>query len=435
MVDFTAPVFYLGMDFYQGLPGFWLFPNYYLIAYRAHPVIKELPFANRIFALADKLKVPIPRDSGHLLAHPLVQDFILKQARGSNIFLSFFKPNRKVEIIAQRKSWHLIGNSHSLAKKLENKIQLWRSLRRYAQVPFLPGQVIRLGNGQYNSLVKRFGECFVLQLGYGWAGRSTFQVCSQQKFERLQQKFPKQWAKVSSFLSGWTLTNNNVVTKEGEILISPLARQITGQKEFCPGLTMATCGRIWPDKIDKKIAQRAREITQFIGRWLFRQRFAGFFGIDFLLAPDGQLFFQELNPRLTASAAFMAFEELRQKKLPLLLYHYASFLPWQPRQTWQSVVLEGGEVTVRVARTKHVQKVLPSGAYSFDHHYLGANFFPSSQRITFVGAYSGEEIRPGGELFRFSSLGRVGRWQGRHFQLALAQQHFYHWIRQFYEKT
>ena len=295
MVDFQSPVFYLGMDFYQGLPGFWLFPNYYLIVYRAHPVIKHLPFAGRIFSLADKINEAVPRSSGHLLAHPLAQEFIKKQAHDRQVYLAFFKPNKKLEIIAARKGWHLLGNRQSLARWLENKIRLWQALHRYSQLPFPPGMIGVLGDFSYSSLSRKYNGCFVLQLGYGWAGRSTFKVCSETKFVRLQQKYPKQWVKVTEFLPGWTLTNNNVVTKKGDVYSSSLAWQITGQREFCPGLAMATCGRVWAKSPGKTFEDDARRMGRFVGSWLYRQGFRGFFGLDFLLTTDGRFYFQEFN--------------------------------------------------------------------------------------------------------------------------------------------
>lgn len=435
MVNLRAPIFYLGMDFYQGLPGFWFFPNYYLITYRAHPVIKKLPFANRIFTLGDKTTKVIPRSSGHLLNHPLVQKFIIRHTRGDKVFLTFFKPSRKIEIIAQKKGWRLIGNRQALAKRLENKIQLWQLLHRYPEVHFPPVQVEKLGGLNYRVLAQQYKGCFVLQLGLGWAGRSTFKVCSAKEFVRLQQKYPKQWVKITPFFLGWTLTNNNVVTPTGEVYSSYLAWQITGQKMLCPGLPMATCGRVWAVSPGKQLENNAKKISQFIGFWLHKQGFRGFFGLDFLLTSNGQLYFQELNPRLTASAAFSALSELKQKLRPLLFYHYASFLPLKVKNQWQRSKLQGGEIVSRAPSQRIIKKSVASGAYNFQKQYLGAHFFPSQEWITFIGGHRGEKIYSGSEVFRLSGWGKLGEWQGQNFRLASPYRNFYYWIKQYYGKA
>ncbi len=132
---------------------------------------------------------------------------------------------------------------------------------------------------------------------------------------------------------------------------------------------------------------------------------------------------------MTASASFSALSELEKTAKPLLLYHYASFLPLEIKGEWQNFNLLGGEIVSRAPTRRTVKNQLMSGLYNARGQYLGADFFPSPGRITFFGSYSGEEIRSGSEIFRLSGLGKLGSWRGRTFHLAPIYRRFYHQVK------
>ncbi len=437
MINFREPIYYLSMDFYQGLPGFWLFPNYHLVVYHYHPAMENLPFRKRIFSLSDKLgkHERVPRNSGHLLAHPLVQNFINHHANSRQPRVAYFKPSLKIDMILAKKHWFGVGNPAALAHKLEDKIYFWQLLKKQKWPFAIAGLTAELGKLNYKQLVKRLRGPFVLQLRQGWAGRTTFLVKTAKQFNQLQHKMPKKRVKITKFIDGLTVTNNAVVTIGGQVLQSFPAWQLTGQRSLCGlGKEMATCGRVWQEDFDHAVKEQIFIITRKVGSLLARENFRGFFGLDFLVGKNGLVYLQELNPRLTASAAFYTLMELKAQASPLLAYHYQAFLNFHLPPGGQPLSLVGGEIVQRQRQMgKFVVNEPPaSGNYNTNGEINSREFLPRKGSVTFIGPAAGEKINFHQELFKISAPEAMVQTSGNRIRINVK---YWQWLKFFRQRV
>ena len=107
----TDPIFYVTNDVSRGLGMETLLPNYHLICLDDHPVIDILEKKKvSVFCLERLLgrKNILRRSSGTILDHPLAREFIKEKSKGVTPKILFFKPQKKIELIAQKNGFFLL---------------------------------------------------------------------------------------------------------------------------------------------------------------------------------------------------------------------------------------------------------------------------------------------------------------------------------------
>jgi biotin carboxylase len=116
------------------------------------------------------------------------------------------------------------------------------------------------------------------------------------------------------------------------------------------------------------VAQQVQKITLDFSKLISQINYLGFFGLDFLVDQNNQVYLLECNPRLTASFAFYTKLELSQNLFPLFLLHLAQFvdLPNIPttnqiQTELNSTLISGSEITRKVNSKTigKLQKLIP----------------------------------------------------------------------------
>jgi len=325
----TQPVFWAGLNFYQGLAiealG-KLFANYFIICLESHPIIDGLRSQGlEIFCLEEKIGRPagIPRNTGHLLAHPLTQKYIKEKSQGIVPAIVCFKSSPKIEAEVNKNNWRLVANPTRLNRFFEDKINFLNFAK--GKLPLIPGEEQTITSKDYPSLVKKWLLPFVIQLGRGWAGKSSFLITSKTDYSVLFKSRPLLKAKISPYIQGKTYIVNGCILADKKVLVGPIANQITGLKNWTNN-PLATCGRQWPARLPSQQQKKIVKIAGQVGRLMAQKGCLGFFGPDFLVDQKGKVYLVEVNPRLTASFVFYTQLEARKVRRPLLSYHLGAFL-------------------------------------------------------------------------------------------------------------
>lgn len=389
-------IFYIGMDFYQGLPGSYIFDDFHIITHRYNQHINKLKETADIFC-PEKKTSNIPKNSGHLLANKLVQKYILKKAIKPPLIV-YFKPSLKIDLLGKKLGYKLAGNPSQMAKRLENKMLFTKIIKENNLAP-IPKSKIYNKPHSLKLIENSFSYPFILQYETGWAGKSSHIINNKSE---LEEKISKSSSpiKISQMLSGITLTNNCVITNNNKVIFSPPALQITGN----PLLTkqkLSTCGRSWDKKINEKVNEKINSITKKVGNYLVSLNYKGFFGLDFQLS-EGNVYLLEINPRLTASYPFYTFLELSENLMPLFAYHIASFIDLD-LPTYKQGKIQGSEIIQRNTKNKTVtiKSTLESGEYH-NQKKIGDSILPN-RNFTLIAPSENEKINENQEIFKISS--------------------------------
>jgi hypothetical protein len=165
----------------------------------------------------------------------------------------------------------------------------------------------------------------ILQVNRAHTGSGTIHVTDKKVFEDLQTKFPNRPVRITDFVAGPMLTNNNVVWGT-QILPSPINYQITGLLPFTDR-PFATIGNDWAlphTLLSPELVKSYESITQAVGQKLASQGWRGLFGIDVVLDEKQQkVYLIEINARQPASTTF---ESTLQQKSPQFQLPNSKFL-------------------------------------------------------------------------------------------------------------
>lgn len=262
------------------------------------------------------------KNSGQLLSQPSSIQYINKVCRQNNRqpAIVFFKPSAKIDFLCQKHDWLKIGNSASLSRPLEDKIEFFRLCQKN-RLPQIDQFVDSFNQVTYQKYLNQF-KYLVIQTKFGWAGKSSH---LSKQWTDISSKIPLSTpVKYSPYLkNSHTLTNNCCLTDRG-LIQSPPARQINSIKVLSQN-PLATVGRQWPCQSPPDIKNQAKKISQQFASVLSDKNYKGFFGLDFLVYQK-QVYLQECNPRLTASFAFYTQLEQNNNITPLFYFHLATFL-------------------------------------------------------------------------------------------------------------
>jgi len=366
----TQPVFYVTNDPSRGVGLEKILPNYHVVCLDYHPIVELMEKSGvSVFCLEKKLerKNLLERSSSEILGHPLVLSFIKEKAGNQTPNIIFFKPQKKIELIAQKNNFKLIGNTTLLNKTFEDKIGFY-NIGVLENLPLLPAEIEIFKKLDFNLCAKKFGLPFVIQFGFGWAGNSTFFIDNKEQFLEIQKKFALIKVKISRYVKGITVLNNAVVLPN-EIIQSPPAIQVKSAPDLTT-LVGGTGGRQWPVELQDDQRSQIKQITKHVGELMRKCGYLGFFGLDFLIEDESnEVYLSENNARLTASSSFYTQLEIKNSQFPLLAYHLLAFLDQNLLKKLsferKTVEISGSEIVGRNIYPNPVKiiKSLPAGIY------------------------------------------------------------------------
>ena len=329
--------------------------NFHLIYASKNKNISQL--RNPYFCLQQQgIKLSV-KNSGKLLSQKEVVNYIKKTSTNLQPVIIPFKPSAKIEFLCKQNNWINAAAAAKLNRFLEDKNQFFEFCQKN-NLPVIPSNIDLFNQKNFLNYQKKYGDKLVIQSHFGWAGNSTF---LGHNWEAIKDSFALDTpVKFSPFITGYSLINNCCLTKTG-LVQSPPALQLTGIKPLTQN-PFATVGRQWPSNAPKKIIDQVNQITTDFSQNIQKLNYQGFFGLDFLVDQNQQVFLLECNPRLTASFAFYTQLEIDQNLTPLFLLHLLQFisLPFQINSTeiqnnLNSANISGTEITRKI-NSKTVSK-------------------------------------------------------------------------------
>lgn len=368
--NFIQPIFYVTNDVAKGIGVENLLPNFHIICLDDHPLIDILIKSKvKVFCLERSLgeRNTVFRNTGRIIDHPLVLEYINKNSAGKRPLIIFFKPSLKVELVAKKNNFILLGNKIDLNRQFEEKTLFYEYCLKEG-LPVPEGEINNFKNVEFKDLQKKYSLPLVIQFGRGWAGSTTFFINNEKEFIRLKEKNSFRKIKITKLIKGLTVLNNGCVYRN-KILISPPAIQLSSSPalSLLPG---ATCGRQWPAGLTSNQEKIIFNLTEKIGRSMANLDYRGYFGLDFLVSSKtGEIFLSENNARLTASVPFFTKLEQSFGQIPLLVYHLFSFLEKEPEFDFEiKSQIVGSEVIARnnFPFSVKVNQIIGTGLYCLD---------------------------------------------------------------------
>ena len=318
-------IFYVAPDplWATGLEG--VLPDYKVICVDDSDVVPYLQEKGvSVFCLERELGKQniVFRNSAKILSEEKVTHFI-KNNSSSTPNIIVFKPSPSLERIAQEQDFNLIAVSSNLNRTFEDKI-LFSEILEKLRIRLPSWEEVIISLDIFKELELKFDLPFVIQLGRGFAGSSTYFVNSEKNFQDLCQAEQGKTAKVSQFIKGTPYTLNACVTKKG-VLISRPFYQITGRLKFTRSVG-GTCGNDFSrEDLGNNTLSQIYSSTQKIGEYMGEKGFKGIFGLDFIV-DNNQIYFIENNARLVASIPLFTRMQLEKNEAPLLLSHILELL-------------------------------------------------------------------------------------------------------------
>ncbi len=338
------PVCYVTWDIERALGLPLDTPGYFIIA-NATPFAKKVAngHANVLLLAAEQLLT-----TAQLLEHPAAQEFIAKHNAQVLVYIN----NAKKEQLAQQFGFELLNPQRVLSDEFDQKISQTKWLAELQDL--LPAHTLN-----ELSEVVWDGEPFVLHYNMGFAGNGTFFITQESELQELQRVFPRREVRVSEYIEGFTLTNNNVVT-DADVLIGALSYQINGQAPFYNhrGTTIGNDWGVVGSLLTSEQHEQYKAIVRQVGAKLQASGWRGLFGIDCLVeASTGKLFLIEINARQPASATYESALQLAHDATGMTVFgaHVAALLGLELAQDLVRITA-GAQIVVRQEKNKTVDR-------------------------------------------------------------------------------
>jgi hypothetical protein len=263
----------------------------------------------------ERFELPGSQSSTALLELLQVQE----RLRGSADAITVWKSSAALEQLAARLGLGLANSPARVARRLENKTYFSRS----AAGAGLPVPPTRTG-GAGPELLREAGKLpgpWVFQLAQGFSGAQTYPVREAAEMAELMDRFRSRPCRVATAVPGIPITVTGVVGPAG-LAVSPACRQLTGIPSLTPH-PMGSCGNDYGARAPA--AMEVEALSLRVAEWLRQEGHLGIFGLDLVLAPTGQLWCIEVNPRMVASVPLFSLSARDRGGPGLLEQHLACF--------------------------------------------------------------------------------------------------------------
>lgn len=316
-------------------------------------------------------------DTRDLLTHPKAEKFILGLKKPG---ILVFKNTPVLEKICAQKGYHLLNPSAQLANTVEEKVTQVKWLGSLKK--FLPPHEVKPSKE-----IKWKGKKFILQFNHAHTGNGTLLIESEAQLKEVQKNFPDRPVRVTKYIDGIMLTNNNVVAGK-KILCGNINVQLTGIQPFTVR-PFATVGNDWayPHKILNSAQKKSYEkIATAVGERLFKNNWRGLFGIDVIFEKStGKLFLIEINARQPASTSFESTLQMRKNKAGLTTFQaHLLALTGIKVNGKLTTIKDGAQITQKVLDKKIDSKKLNRevvrlrkdgfGVFMYDNNEIEADF-------------------------------------------------------------
>ena len=285
-------------------------------------------------------------DTRELLVHSKTKRFVgsLQKAK-----ILVFKNTSLIEKICAEAGFYLLNPSAQLASMIEEKISQVKWLGELQK--YLPPHEIKNAKE-----IVWTGQRFILQFNRAHTGSGTILIENEKQLQEIKKKFPNRPVRVTKYIEGVMLTNNNIVWGK-KVLCGNINVQITGLSPFTTR-PFATVGNDWayPHKIlNKKQKKEYEKICQAVGKKLANDEWRGLFGVDILLdRASGKLFLIEINARQPASTTFESQLQSKKSKYGFTTFqaHLSALLEEKKEISKLISINNGAQITQKVLLNK-----------------------------------------------------------------------------------
>lgn len=395
----SDPIFFVTTEPARAVGFNEVFDNFHLVALRSDSLTDELGKRGvNVFCLNKE----IAENSGLLLEQQEVADYIATNSSGEPKIL-YFKPSPKIDRICLAQGYKKLGNGHDTGEKFENKVSFFNFCLKN-NLPTPPGVTGALAVLEYKKLTNSLGKSLVIQFERGWAGNTTYFVGRKDQFNQLKSKFGKRDVRVGKLIGGKTYLNNCCIYAD-QVLVSRPATQINNLAGV-KTKSGATYGRKWPSGLSVKVEEKIKNLSVKVGKLMSKEGYKGWFGLDFIVDSNNNVYLAECNARLTASISFYTQNEILQGiTRPLIYWHATAFLGAEQKAEWEDARFSGSQMVVRNESEKTVKaKKRKSGVYKitggkavFSREGLGIGDLTSDNEI-YVRYSEKPIVKPGSEM-------------------------------------
>lgn len=262
-----------------------------------------------------------------LLRDPETLEFIAQRGPGGKA--CFVMLDQETHALADDAGLEVLHPPEELRHRLDSKIVMTR-LADAAGVQSAPHVLGRAGS--YEELMglasgADLGDDLVVEAAYGDAGSTTFFLRGQSDWDQCAADLAGQpELKIMKRIRNVEVCLEGAVTRHGTVIGPPMT-SLVGYPELTPSRG-GWCGNdVWREVLTPAQTHAAREIVGKVGDVLGREGYRGYFEVDLLRDLDsGELYFGEVNPRLSGVTPMTNLTTEAHADIPLFLFHLLEYL-------------------------------------------------------------------------------------------------------------
>lgn len=248
-------------------------------------------------------------------------DIIIK--RDVNASFLWYKGTPSLNCSEEVRKRSVYFNSNYLDQLLSDKLKC-----RLLISNFVPAAGTKLMFGidcDINNLKKLFPNYdeFILQEPIGSSGGFSTHILTEKNEKEILDKLMSKDLLVTPFYRKNIPINHHIVVYSNDVLVFPpsvqLIERIDDKLQYCGG------DFICAQELDKRLQNKIFDQGKKIGTILQKLGYRGVLGIDYIILPDGEVLFLEINTRFQSSTLALN-QALSDNNLPSIQeYHIESF--------------------------------------------------------------------------------------------------------------
>jgi hypothetical protein len=201
-----------------------------------------------------------------------------------------------------------------------------RTILHVSETTSRVGKFALLGSLLCSPVGAGLGRDLVLQSAFGDSGHTTFFIKSAADFRKHSAEIVGQGEiKIMKRINCRGSAIEACATKRGTI-VGPLMTELVGFPELTP-YRGGWCGNeIFANAFSPRVRKRSREYTERFGNQLRKEKYRGYFELDFLIDQKTRdIYLGELNPRITGASSMTNHAAFAHADAPLFLFHLLEF--------------------------------------------------------------------------------------------------------------
>ncbi len=300
MIFFLLPEIRYGIGLMEQIPN-----QVCIVTSHQHQAVAEMQAQGQnIICLEAEGLAPVSQ-AHQMLELDLIRARILEIPKAERKILTF-KITPRLSKLALKLEAEVLMPPYQLNRFWEDKN---KGMAEFAKVgvPTKPSMSGAFATFNYQTIVNQWDYTkLVIQKPRGMAGSTTYFVETPTEWQELSGILHNTLVKITPYIEGDPFTINCLLNNTGVYHGYPMF-QITGDKRFTR-YSGGTCGvdMTGGRTFDAGILQKLDEIVHLIGTALKKTDFWGWFGLDFLVTPKGEIVIIEINPRFTASISIFS---------------------------------------------------------------------------------------------------------------------------------